>query len=309
MIAETRAARARLAAALFPPAPAERLAGVRILVGLFAVVYLAARAPHLANVARFPASAFAPVGPVALLPAPLAVWAVWALVVAAIAAACAFVVGWRHRLTGPAFAGLLLWVTSYRSSWGMIFHTENLLVLHALALAAAPAADAWSVDARRAPARARDPGLYGGTLRLMGALTAATYVIAGVSKLRLTGSAWITGEVLATQIAFDNLRKAESGSIYSPLVALVLPHGWVFPALAALTLLVELGAPIALLGGRVALAWTAAAWGFHVGVIALMAIVFPYPLALVAYAPFFAVERPLAGLAAWARSRRRRDEG
>jgi hypothetical protein len=63
--------------------------------------------------------------------------------------------------------------------------------------------------------------------------------------------------------------------------------------LAWLTLAFELGAPAALLGGRWAKAWCATAWAFHVGVLVLMAIFFPYPLLGLAYAPFFAVERLL----------------
>jgi hypothetical protein len=45
-----------------------------------------------------------------------------------------------------------------------------------------------------------------------------------------------------------------------------------------------------LLARRAARAWVAAAWAFHVGILATMAIVFPYPLLGVAFAPFFAIE-------------------
>ena len=47
-----------------------------------------------------------------------------------------------------------------------------------------------------------------------------------------------------------------------------------------------------------------AAWGFHVGVLALMAIVFPYQLIGLAYAPLVRCERPIAWLIA--RGRRAR---
>jgi hypothetical protein len=56
---------------------------------------------------------------------------------------------------------------------------------------------------------------------------------------------------------------------------------------------VELGAPAAMAGGRIAALWAAAAWGFHLGVLALMHILFPYPLAGVAFVSMFAAERPL----------------
>ena len=56
-------------------------------------------------------------------------------------------------------------------------------------------------------------------------------------------------------------------------------------------MLVELAAPVALLGGWVRNAWVVAAWLLHAGVAALMFVVFPYPLFLVAFAPFFRLER------------------
>ncbi|HEX6418675.1 MAG TPA: hypothetical protein VFZ77_09265, partial [Acidimicrobiales bacterium] len=84
------------------------------------------------------------------------------------------------------------------------------------------------------------------------------------------------------------------GDAWSPAGTALVAHAWVFAPLAVLTLVVELGAWVALLGGRWRTAWVAAAWLFHAGVLALMAIVFAYPLSGVAFAPFFRLER-LAG--------------
>jgi len=55
-------------------------------------------------------------------------------------------------------------------------------------------------------------------------------------------------------------------------------------------LVLELGAPFAALGGRIPNAWVCGIWSFHVGVIALMAIGFAYPVSGAAFASFFAVE-------------------
>jgi hypothetical protein len=108
--------------------------------------------------------------------------------------------------------------------------------------------------------------------------------------LKLAGSAWLHGDYLRAEIAHDNLRKIELGSNYSPLGAWLVTYSWPFGVLAWLTLVLELGAPIALLGGRVALSWAALAWSFHVGVAALMVIIFPYQLFGFAFLPFFALE-------------------
>ena len=278
----------------YRPAPAARLALLRILVGAFAVGLLCIRFPSFSSVAGFAASEFHGVGPVALLPGPLPPALVYLALVAAIVTGVAFVAGYRYRITGPLFALLLLWVTSYRCSWGMKFHTENLLTLHVLLLGVAPAADALGIDARRRGDESSEPhGRYGWAIQAMCVITAATYVLAGVAKLKLAGIDWAGGDVLRAQVAYDNLRKIELGSLHSPLGVLLAGSRRPFMMLAALTLLLEVGAPLALLGARAGRVWAFAAWSFHLGVLALMFIAFAYPLSFVAYASFFEVERLL----------------
>jgi vitamin K-dependent gamma-carboxylase-like protein len=279
-----------------PPAPAARLASVRVLAGVYALGYFALRARHLAAVARLPAAQFHPVGLASLATAPLPAPLVYASVAAAALAAIAFAFGWRYRVTGPLFATLLLWVTSYRNSWGMIFHTDNLAVAHALVLGFSPAADALSSDAgRRGAPPPPDGHRYGFPLRLLCLITAVTYVLAGVAKLRNSGLDWASGETLRVWIGIDNLRKMELGDLYSPLGFTLLQHPWVFPPFGAFTLAVEFGAPLALAGRRPAAIWCACAWLFHVGVLACMGILFAYPLSGIAFAPFFNAERLTLG--------------
>ena len=275
----------------YVPAPAARLAALRLLIGGFALGYVLVRAPHLAGYGGLPERQFAPVGVATWLPEPLPSDALQLLVALTAIAGFAFVAGWQFRWSGPLFAVLLLGVTTYRSSWGQVFHTENLLVLHVLVLALSPAADALSLDARRSGFVPEEDGRYGWPVRLMCLLTVLTYFVTGQTKLRNAGLDWLTTDSLRNYIAYDNLRKAELGSAHSLLGAALVRHAWLFTPLAAFTLIVELGAPLAMLGGRLARAWALAAWLFHAGVLAMMAIVFPYPLFGVAFAPFFAVER------------------
>jgi hypothetical protein len=284
------------------PAPATRLAVLRLLVGGFALAYVVIRAPHLASYASFDDSQFAQVGVATLLSGPLPDLAVRLLVPATIASGVAFVAGWRFRVSGPAFALLLLWVLTYRNSWGQVFHTENVLVLHVLVLGLSPSADALSLG-DRGRGVAGENARYGWPVRLMCIVTVLTYFISGETKLRIAGLDWLTSDTLRNYVAYDNLRKAELGDVHSPLGAELVRNAWLFTPLAFLTLAIELGAPLALLGGRVARAWAALAWGFHAGVFAVMWIVFPYPLLGVAFAPFFAVER--LRVPSFARLRRR----
>ncbi len=278
-----------------PPTPALRLRCLRFAIGAYALVYLVARIAHLNAVAAYPASSFAPVGVARLLDVPLpGVW-VYGSYAASLLAGAAFTFGWAYRASAPLFAALLLWVITYRHSWGMIFHTDNLLVLHVLLLACAPAGGpAWaSAEVRTAdtatPADA-DSG-YGWVPRAMGLVTVATYVVAGLAKLEHTGWAWAAGGALREQIAYDAIRKIELGSTHSPLGTWLLPAGWLFAPLSAFSLATELGAPLALLGMRAAAIWSACAWAFHLGVLSLMAIAFPYPLSGCAFLAFFPLER------------------
>jgi hypothetical protein len=96
---------------------------------------------------------------------------------------------------------------------------------------------------------------------------------------------------LREQIAHDNLRKIELGSIHAPLGATLVQYGAPFGVLAIVSLCLELGAPVALFSRRVAIAWVAGAWSFHLGVAGLMAIIFPYQLTLLGFLPYFELER------------------
>ena len=273
----------------FAPEVPTRLAALRVLVGLFGTVFLLVRTGYLFDVARLPGSRFDPVGPLSWLGEPLPVGVVQLGAVAAIGLAVAFTLGWRHRVTGPLYALLLLAVTAYDNSWQHIAHAENLFTLHTIVLGLAPSADAWSLDSRRRGVRANRPGpaeAYGWPVRLLSVITVCTYALAGWAKLRNGGLDWITGDVLRNQVAHDNVRKALLGDRNSPIGGHLVRYRWVFPPMALASVFVELGAPVALLGGRTRRAWVAAAWLFHVGVLALMAILFIYPLTGIAFASF-----------------------
>jgi hypothetical protein len=287
--------RRRLGAAWFPDAPATRLALLRITAGGWALLHFARRWPMLSRVASTDHALFAPVGVVKLLDRPLDP-AFRMLLAGTQAANVAFVLGWRHRATGPLFAGSLLSLCSYRNSWSMIYHSDNIAVLHVLVLGLSPSADTLSLDARRTrgsvTAGADVAWRYGWPIQLIKTLTALTYFVAGVAKLKgPLGRRWATGESLRSQVLVDGLRKELMGDGAAPLAFTLYRQLALFRLLAVGSLLMELGAPLALLDRRLARLWAVNVFLMHWGIYLIMRIKFRYQLSGLVFAPFFDVER------------------
>lgn len=241
-----------------------------MLVAAFAFVYVLVRFRYFADYSALGASQLVPVGVARVL---LPAWATW--IIAGVALVSAGVFAALGRAGIPLFLSLL-WITTYRSAFGKILHSENLLVIHVGILAFVPA--------RGASGR-------GFVLRLMAVATALTYFVAGVTKLRAGGAAWLDGSALGDWLAYDALRKIELGSFYSPLAAWLASRPPLLAPLALFTLGVELGAPLSLVTTRASRVWAACAWTFHVAILATMAIGFFYPLSGVAFAAVLPLER------------------
>lgn len=281
-------------------APARRLAGLRILVGGYTVAFLLARSASFWQMADLPAWQTEGVGVLWFLDTPWSPTLVHVLYVALVMIGVLFTFGIGFRVIGPAFALLFLVVSTYRVSFGHVIHTEHLVALHLLALGFSRSADAWSFDARRRHEFAGEPtgesagehARYGVPIRAMVLVLVLTYVLAGIAKVRHGGMDWLVGDVLRNQVAYDNLRKELLGSPHSPIGGWSVRFAWIFPPSAVLTTIVEIGAVVALTSSRRARwVWAVSAWGFHLVVLALMAISFPYPLSFVAFACLFDVER------------------
>lgn len=282
----------------FEKAPAVRPAVLRVLVGVYLLYYLGRRYSMFVKVAGSDASLFKPVGVASVLDKPVPVETFWRLLVATYVANVAFIFGWRHRYTGPLFAGLLLWVMSYRNSWSMVYHNDNGLVLHAMILGLTPSADVLSLDALRRATTAKDPDWrYGWPVRLMSTVTALTYFVAGVAKVKgPLGWKWADGEALRGQIAVDGLRKELLGGEAAPLAYVLYNNLFLFKILAVGSLIMELAAPLALLDKRISRLWAFGAFQMHWGIYLLMKIKFRYQLSGLIFASFFDLDRILVWL-------------
>jgi hypothetical protein len=286
-------------------APAERLAAVRIAVGVFAFTYVVLRIPVFLQLRDREADDLSGVGVFRWLDEPLPDWLLTFGVATAVGSGIGFVVGAWFVVSGPVFAVTVLGLTTYRSSWGQLLHFENLVVLHLAVLAVAASADAWSLDARRRRSQHRRVAGthdYSAPLRLVCIVVVLTYVIAGIAKLRYGGLDWIFGDALRNHVAYSAARLDLLGGTPSPLAEIAVRQAWMFPPMAAAAVAIELVAPIALFGGWYRNVWVGAAWLMHLGIAALMLVAFPYPLFLVAFAPFFPLERTVPFVRNLARS-------
>lgn len=282
----------RLSDYWFSEAPAARLAALRILIGMFVLYYVGVRYDMFVKIARTDESLFAPVGLAALLSKPIEATLFEALLIATLLLNVAFILGWKHRVTGPLFGGLLLWVFCYRNSWSMIFHNDNGMVMQVVLLGLTASADAWSIDALRrgAPAMRAD-WRYGWPIRLMCALITATYFVSGVAKLASHGVAWADGNALRAQVAVDGMRKELLGDPAGPLSYVLFDEVWLFTLMGIGTLVLELGAPLALLGRRLSWFWVVNIWLMHWSIFFIMGITFRYQMAGFLFLAFFPVER------------------
>jgi hypothetical protein len=284
------------------PAPAERLALLRILVGAYCMGLLLLRGLSILRLAQLDGARFDGVGLAALLDTPLSLPLLIALLVLAFVGATCFCVGARHRVLAPAFAVLLTFLLGYRNSWGHMSHSEQLVCVHVLLLSVLPAADALSLDHRAGRTRAGPSENYGAPLRLLMLCVVISYMLAGWAKIHQGGLAWVRGEAVYNQVANDTLSKLRLGAFVSPLGSTLLRWPGLFAGMSVFTLIIELGALLAMLGGRLRTAWVVGAYAMHVGIALAMGIAFPYPLWGIAFVSFFELEHAHAWLRATRRS-------
>ncbi len=301
----------------FPALPATRLAFIRIALGLFAFWYVAERYSMYLKMAASDPFYFKPLGAVWWLSEPLSVGAFEALMVITLLANVAFIAGWKYRFSGPAFGLLLLVLLSYRNSWTMIYHSDNAMVIHALILGFVAAADVWSVDAwihsrrlatKLLPAEPVVHWRYGWPVQLICAATAISYFLAAIAKLKGDlGWNWVSGEALRGQVATDAIRKILLGENAPELAFFLYEHLWIFTLIGVASMIVEIGAPLALLNRYAGMFWALNAYAMHWGILFIMGITFRYQLMGMIFLSFFPVERlvPLAqrGIAWFTESR------
>lgn len=241
---------------LLPAATAEQLAALRI--GLCAILAGRLAFGPYTELADQPRELFRPISFMELLPSMPSKPVVVALQGLGVLAAVLAVLGLRTRLVLPLAWACAIFLNGMLTSTGKVVHNDLVLLLCLVPLLVAPSADAWSLDARGAGrTRSGSSRLYGWPLRTAAIVVAGAYFFAGLAKLVSSGPAWVTS---------DNLRWALYASGDSDLAVFIADRPWLAHALAAGTLLLELGFPLVLLRPRAAWVFVPGAVLLHLGI-------------------------------------------
>lgn len=303
----------RATAVLLPRRSATSLALLRFGIFVYILNFLNEARGGFLRVAASKGDIFHPVGIASYLEAPIDPGLHQVLYDATLISCALATMGFLYRLSGPIFGLLLLFILTYRQSWGFIYHTENLMVVHALVLGFSPAADeisldSWISEASKHPMVGRffgpfeNPGQvnwkYGFPVQLMVFVTGITYWVAGMAKLgRGGGLNWALDAHLLGHVGNNAMRYhfLEGGAKEITYEIYSWPP-WVIVCLSVGSLLMEVGAPLAVLHRYLALAIAVALYCFHWGVYAIMGIPFTYQLDGIAFLPFLPLDPVLGWL-------------
>ncbi len=179
-------------------------------------------------------------------------------------------------------------------NFGHTFHFDALLVIAMGVLACSRAGDAMSVDARLAGRHRAPSGDYTWPVRTIWVAMALVFFAAGLAKLRYGGLAWIFSQNMSIVLT----RAAYHVSDADPITGAGLwlaSHPWLSHAVAAMTVVIELGFAIALFSRRARLVMVPAAFAMLVGIRVLMGPTFGgFLIANVFWVPWSVVSDALA---------------
>lgn len=188
-------------------------------------------------------------------------------------------VGWRTRITIPLGAFLFLVFTGLLRQYSFFWH-QNLVPLYVMGvLCFMPCGDGWSLDrliriakGHPVPEPDRPAAAYGWGRYAVWVAVALTYVAAGLSKLRLVGSAWWDPDHMRRILYVDTLNPMQFDWKLSLALA-DWPDGFfIFLALAGVWGELLYGTVLVSRFGRIIMPL---AMGFmHIGIVFLQNILF-----------------------------------
>jgi hypothetical protein len=167
-------------------------------------------------------------------------------------------------------------------SFGGTSHGDAILVFVLGIMALSRCGDSVSVDAlilaaRRNSHRSEEPALlddeYTWPVRMVWWVMAWVFLAAGVSKIRHSGLAWVTSDTMAIILTASHYHLANRDPLTSSGLQ-IAQHLWLCRFLAAATLAIELGFPLALLSRRARAVFVPSAFLMQTGIRILMGPVF-----------------------------------
>lgn len=284
----------------------EALALFRIAVfGVWSVVVLAS--PPLALAANVPRELFSPPGVLGLLPdaawealfSPAPLWALTGVILVLTLAAAAGL--GPFGLIGPlAFGGILLFDGIQKGFGGYINHAQFGLLYAALLVAVSPAADAleFRLGTQSAPPT-RPAAAYRFPLVGTGLLLALAYSLIGLYRAVMGGAEMFTGDALPTYMA---LRTVEYGPWQYEWTVTLLSVPAVVGALKAgfaVTTILEIFSPLALVWRYFRLLWLGVIVPFHLVTLVTMNIFFWENLILLGLVFTGLLERASGWMGTW----------
>jgi hypothetical protein len=238
---------------LFAPETAGRVRIVRLLLAILIGLRLAT-GPHR-GLAGQPAALFRPVWFLTWMDQMPSVQVLLAIQVVGVVAAVAAVLGWRERGTFLVAWSSLLVLAALRASRGKVHHNDLVLLLVAAVLAAAPVG-LRLLDARRSPA-------WGWPVRTSVLLVTGAYFLSGFQKLVSSGPAWVLSDNMRNLMYAARLDGHAPTDRFSLFIA---DRPAVAHLVALATIVIELGAVVALLRPRLRPAYVGAVAALHAGV-------------------------------------------
>jgi uncharacterized membrane protein YphA (DoxX/SURF4 family) len=179
--------------------------------------------------------------------------------------------GLLTRLATAVSFVLGLYVIGIQFNYGYLHWAHAIVPIVMGVFALAPCADAWSLDALiwkyRRRQRTKTGGQYHWPVQLVRVLFVTVFFAAGLSKLRAAGLSWVMSDTLRHYLLENQyVFYADAVQAWSrPLVDWLVAHPVLCRVLAALTLIVELSAPLALVLPATRLLLIPALFLFQVG--------------------------------------------
>jgi len=155
-------------------------------------------------------------------------------------------------------------------NFGQTYHFDALLVLAMGILACSRAGDAWSVDAwLKGRSDVQPSGEYTWPVRAIWVAMSLVFFAAGLAKLRYGGLEWITSNNMSILLTRAFYHASDADPLTRAGLAIARRH-WLSSALAASTVAIELGFPLALVSRRARMLFVPAAFCMLVGIRVLM---------------------------------------